>query len=98
MIRRIATAVSVAVAAAFSQGAAAQAPAVKSIKMQSSWPASITLQEHFTMFAGRVEKLTAGSIKIDALAAGQIVLARYSWAEAARATLTAIEAGAAEVP
>ena len=32
------------------------------------------------------------------LAAGQIVLARYSWAEAARATLTAIEAGAAGVP
>ena len=65
-----------AVAAAFaasSFGAYAQAPAPKSIKMQSTWPASITLQEHFTLFAGRVATLTNGSVKIDAMAAGQIV-------------------------
>ena len=48
-----------------------QAP--KTIKMQSSWPASNTLQEHFKHFAERVDKLTQGSLKIDALAAGQIV-------------------------
>ena len=65
--------IAVAIALGFSVGANAQAPAVKSIKMQSTWPASITLQEHFTMFAGRVEKLTQGTIKIEAMAAGQIV-------------------------
>jgi TRAP-type mannitol/chloroaromatic compound transport system substrate-binding protein len=45
----------------------------KSIKMQSTWPASNTLQEHFKIFSERVDKLTQGGIRIDALAAGQIV-------------------------
>ena len=64
--------VAVAAAAALACPAAfAQAP--KSIKMQSTWPASNTLQEHFKHFSERVDKLTQGSIKIDALAAGQIV-------------------------
>jgi TRAP-type mannitol/chloroaromatic compound transport system substrate-binding protein len=61
------------VAAAFTMAASAQAPATKTIKMQSSWPASNTLQEHFKMFGERVDKLTQGTIKIDAMAAGQIV-------------------------
>jgi TRAP-type mannitol/chloroaromatic compound transport system substrate-binding protein len=61
------------VTAAFSMTAAAQAPAPKAIKMQSTWPASNTLQEHFKMFAERVDKLTQGGIKIEAMAAGQIV-------------------------
>jgi TRAP-type mannitol/chloroaromatic compound transport system substrate-binding protein len=64
----------VAVAAAavmVSFGAYGQAP--KSIKMQSSWPASNTLQEHFKHFAERVDKLTQGGVKIDTAAAGQIV-------------------------
>jgi len=60
-----------AAAAAVSSSAFAQAP--KSIKMQSTWPASNTLQEHFKHFSERVDKLTQGSVKIDALAAGQIV-------------------------
>jgi TRAP-type mannitol/chloroaromatic compound transport system substrate-binding protein len=51
----------------------AQAPAPKSVKMQSSWPASITLQDHFRIFAERVEKLTAGAVKIETMSAGQIV-------------------------
>jgi TRAP-type mannitol/chloroaromatic compound transport system substrate-binding protein len=59
------------VTAAFSMTAAAQAP--KTVKMQSTWPASNTLQEHFKMFAERTEKLTQGGIKIEAMAAGQIV-------------------------
>jgi len=59
--------------AAASFGAQAQAPAPKAIKMQSTWPASITLQDHFRIFAERVDKLTQGSIKIEAMAAGQIV-------------------------
>src|SRR4051794_11607973 len=54
-------------------GALAQAPASRTIKMQSSWPASNTLQEHFKVFAERTEKLTQGSLKIDAMPAGQIV-------------------------
>jgi TRAP-type mannitol/chloroaromatic compound transport system substrate-binding protein len=45
----------------------------KSIKMQSTWPASNTLQEHFKLFGERLEKLTQGSIKIEAMPAGQIV-------------------------
>jgi len=61
------------VTAAFSITAAAQAPAPKNVKMQSTWPASNTLQEHFKMFAERVDKLTQGGIKIEAMAAGQIV-------------------------
>ena len=73
MDKRIAAAVAVAVAAGFSLSSNAQAPAPKTLKMQSTWPASITLQEHFKLFAERVEKLTSGSIKIEAMAAGQIV-------------------------
>ena len=40
---RIATAVGLAVAAAFSLSAAAQ---TKTVKMQSTWPASMTIQDH----------------------------------------------------
>jgi TRAP-type mannitol/chloroaromatic compound transport system substrate-binding protein len=51
-----------------------QAPGgAKQLKMQSSWPASFTPQENFRFFAERVDKLTSGQLKIDALAAGQIV-------------------------
>ena len=66
---------SVAMAAAllFSASVAAQAPAAKSIKMQSTWPASNTLQDHFRILAERTDKLTQGTLKIEAMAAGQIV-------------------------
>src|SRR3954470_16200512 len=62
-----------ALAAAVSFGAQAQAPAPKTIKMQSTWPASNTLQEHFKLFGEKVDKLTQGGIKIEAMPAGQIV-------------------------
>src|SRR6266849_6395798 len=66
-----------AVAAAFALSAVAQpaAPAagVKNLKMQSTWPASLTLQDNFKMFADRVDKLTGGQVKIEALPAGSIV-------------------------
>jgi len=68
---RIAVAVSVAVAAAFSQGASAQA--VKNLKMQGSWPASLTIQDHFKAITERIEKLTGGTLKIETMAAGQVV-------------------------
>jgi TRAP-type mannitol/chloroaromatic compound transport system substrate-binding protein len=51
----------------------AQQPQTRTLKMQSTWPASLTLQDNFRFFAERVDKLTAGSLKIDALAAGQVV-------------------------
>ncbi len=68
--RTLALAVAVS-AAVFSLHASAQA--ARSLKMQSTWPASITLQDHFRLFAERLEKLTSGSLKIDAMAAGQVV-------------------------
>jgi TRAP-type mannitol/chloroaromatic compound transport system substrate-binding protein len=71
--RTIAVAIAFAFAAGISPGSHAQAPAPRTLKMQSTWPASITLQEHFKIFAERLEKLTSGSLKIEAMAAGQIV-------------------------
>ena len=46
---------------------------VKNLKFQSTWPASLTLQDNFRYFTERVDKLTGGQVKIEALAAGQIV-------------------------
>ena len=65
-----ATVAALAGALAWSGTALAQ---TKTLKMQSTWPASLTLQDNFKMFADRVDKLTGGSLKIEVLAAGQIV-------------------------
>jgi len=62
-----------ALAAALAFAAPAGAQQVKNLKMQSTWPASLTLQDHFKFLAERIDKLTAGQIKIEALAAGQVV-------------------------
>jgi len=51
--------------------ATAQAPTT--LKMQASWPAALTLYDNFKMFAERVEKLTAGRLKIETLPAGAII-------------------------
>jgi TRAP-type mannitol/chloroaromatic compound transport system substrate-binding protein len=54
--------------------ATAQQPAgPKNLKFQSTWPASLTLQDNFRFFAERVDKLTSGQVKIEVLAAGQVV-------------------------
>src|SRR3954465_2737991 len=53
--------------------AAAQQPAPKVLKMQSSWPAGIAAQDHFRIFADRLDKISGGSVKVEVLAAGQIV-------------------------
>ena len=67
-------AVAVAVTTALvSFGAQAQAPATKSIKVQSSWPASLTIQDHLRIIAERMEKASGGTVKVEAMAAGQIV-------------------------
>jgi len=73
MHRPVRLAAALATAIAFAAPAAAQAPAVKNFKFQSTWPASLTLQDNFKFFAERVDKLTSGQVKIEALAAGQIV-------------------------
>src|SRR5512134_225413 len=65
--------VALAAALGFAASAAAQAPAARNLKMQSTWPASLTLQDNFKFFAERVDKLTSGQLKIEALAAGQVV-------------------------
>ncbi len=51
--------------------ATAQAPTV--LKMQASWPASLSIYQNFTMFAERVGKLSAGRLKIETFPAGTIV-------------------------
>lgn len=71
--RTFASTMTALAAALLAFGAHAQQPPSKSIKMQSTWPASNTLQEHFKTFAERVDKLTQGGIKIEAMPAGQIV-------------------------
>ena len=55
----------------FSGEALAQQPRV--LKMQSTWPASLTLHEQFLYLAERVDKLSGGTLKIDAMPAGQVV-------------------------
>ena len=63
------SAVALAAAAAFSAGAQAQT----SLKMQATWPSSLTLYENFTYFAERIQKVSGGQLKIDAMPAGQVV-------------------------
>ena len=43
------------------------------LKMQATWPASLTLYDNFTFFADRVTKLSGGSLKIETMPAGQVV-------------------------
>ena len=51
--------------------ATAQAPRV--LKMQASWPAASMFMDNFRMFADRVDKASAGRLKIEVLPAGVIV-------------------------
>ena len=66
-------AAAIALAAAFAVPGSSLAQQPRSLKMQSTWPASLTLQDNFRLFAERVEKLTGGAIKIEVMPAGQIV-------------------------
>ncbi|MET0194605.1 MAG: hypothetical protein ABW200_14690, partial [Hyphomicrobiaceae bacterium] len=43
----------------------ADAQEKKVLKMQATWPASLTLYENFTMWAERVDKLSGGTLKIE---------------------------------
>src|SRR5437016_8322387 len=51
----------------------AQSQQPVNLKMQATWPASLTLYENFTYFVERVGKLSNGTLKIDAMPAGQVV-------------------------
>jgi len=65
--------VGVAFAAALAlapQNASAQ---TKVLKFQATWPASLTLYENFLYWAERVNKLSAGTLKIETMPAGQVV-------------------------
>ena len=62
-----------ALACAASFATAAQAQQSTTLKMQATWPASLTLYENFTYFADRINKVSGGSLKIDAMPAGQVV-------------------------
>jgi len=68
MLKRLAA---LAVMSAFVlPGAHAQ---TKTIKVQSTWGPGFTLQDHLRTLTERVDKLTSGSVKIEAMTAGQIV-------------------------
>ena len=54
-------------------GAAPAQAQTTTLKMQATWPASLTLYENFTFWADRVNKLSAGTLKIDTMPAGQVV-------------------------
>jgi len=59
-----------ACAGAFAATAHAQ---TTTLKMQATWPASLTLYENFLFFAERVSKLSNGTLKIETMPAGQVV-------------------------
>jgi TRAP-type mannitol/chloroaromatic compound transport system substrate-binding protein len=67
----VAIAAALALALPSIPGARAQAPVV--LKVQASWPASLTIYDHLKLVAERVDKLSAGTLKIEALPAGTIV-------------------------
>src|SRR5437763_14363222 len=59
--------------AALAACAGVHAQQTTNLKMQATWPASLTLYENFTFFVERVGKLSNGTLKIDAMPAGQVV-------------------------
>ena len=66
-----ALAVAVSVSLAFAGTALAQQP--RTLKIQSAVPPSSTTQDALKFFAERVDKLTGGNLKIEALPGGAIV-------------------------
>jgi len=68
----VASAVALAVGA-FAGNAQAQQQQNVALKMQSTWPASLTLHENFLYWVERMGKLSNGTFKVDAMPAGQVV-------------------------
>jgi len=50
-----------------------QAQSGRTLKVQSTWLATSTLQDNLRFFADRVDKLTSSQLRIDAMPAGQVV-------------------------
>ena len=47
----------------------AQSPAPRTLKMQASWPSTVTAWDNFRFIAERLDKTTGGAIKIETLTA-----------------------------
>ncbi len=60
-----------AIAVLWPSAPTAQAPIT--LKIQASWPASLSIFDHLKMFAERVDKLSNGQVKVDPMPAGTIV-------------------------
>ncbi len=73
MLKTLALATALALGLSAVAQAQQAAPAPRVLKMQSTWPASSSLQENFKLFAERVDKMTGGALKIEAMAGGQVV-------------------------
>jgi TRAP-type mannitol/chloroaromatic compound transport system substrate-binding protein len=71
VLRKAAALTVLCAALAFADQALAQQPRV--LKMQSAVPQASTTQDAFRFFADRVDKLTAGQLKIEVLPGGAIV-------------------------
>ena len=61
------------VSAGLALPASAQQQGPRTLKMQSSWPASSNAQDHFRIFADRLDKITGGQLKAEPNVGGQIV-------------------------
>ena len=70
-LARAAVVAAVSVTVAFAGPALAQQPRV--LKVQSAVPPATTTQDALKFFADRVDKLTGGQLKIEALPGGAIV-------------------------
>ncbi|HEX6297003.1 MAG TPA: TRAP transporter substrate-binding protein [Burkholderiales bacterium] len=71
---RVLQVLAAALAAAGLMATDAQAQgASRTLKMQASWPSTVTAWDNFRFLAERLDKTTGGAIKIDTLTAGQIV-------------------------
>ena len=65
----LATLIAAALVAGIPLPAGGQEPP-RTLKMQSSWPASLSVHDNFREIANRVDKLTGGQIKIETLSGG----------------------------
>ena len=70
---RFICAAAIGVSMVLATGASSVQAQQRVLKMQATWPASLTLYENFTMFAERVDKLSGGTLKIETMPAGQVV-------------------------
>ena len=52
---------------ALTLGCAQAAAQTRTLKMQASWPSTVTAWDNFRFLAERLDKTTAGAIKIDTL-------------------------------